>query len=278
MSWAIEQQLRGLGFPGQVGLVVTGLEGDLIYGHAASRVFPAASTIKVPLLIAALQRAQEGTLNLHDRVEMKADDRVTGAGVLHELAGGLALTWHDVLTLMIVVSDNTATNMIIDRLGVTEFNTWLTARGCRDTKLVGKLRLPPERQTEAQRHGERNVTSARDQAALLGGLMRGDWLDEAHTGVALDILKRQQLRNIIGRRIPRGETGELLFPLASKSGELTGVHHDVGVLFTPRPLVVALLSEGGGDPREHPENRDVTVLADVLWPLLAQAGRVHGDI
>jgi beta-lactamase class A len=52
------------------------------------------------------------------------------------------------------------------------------------------------------------------------------------------------------------------------------VHHDVGVIFTPRPLVVALLSEGGQDPREHPENRDVTALASALWPLLADLGQV----
>ena len=138
--------------------------------------------------------------------------------------------------------------------------------------------LPPELRNEAQRRGERNSTSARDQAALLLGLVRGEWLDETHTRLALDILHRQQLRDILGRRVPRDEQGELLYRVLSKSRELHGVHHDVGVLYTPRPLVVALLSEGGNDPREHPENRDVTLLADAVWPLLAQAGRVSGDI
>ena len=65
---------------------------------------------------------------------------------------------------------------------------------------------------------------------------------------------------------------------STKSGELSGVHHDAGLLLTPRPLSVALLSEGGHDPREHPDNRDVTLLAATIWPLLAALGGVFGDI
>lgn len=273
MNWTIERDLRSRGFAGEVGLLVASLDGEVLYRHAEDRVFPAASTIKVPLLIAALQRAQAGDLELNGRVMMQDTDRVPGAGVLHELAGGLALTWRDVLTLMIVVSDNTATNLVIERLGLDPFNAWLQARGLRETRLVGKLQLPEQLRNEAQRRGERNATSARDQAALLLGLVRGDLLDGVHTRLALEIMKRQQLRDIIGRRVPRDEKGEALYAVASKSGELSGVHHDVGVLYTPRPLVVALLSQGGQDPREHPENRDVALLADALWPLLAQAGR-----
>ena len=74
--------------------------------------------------------------------------------------------------------------------------------------------------------------------------------------------------------VPCGPDGERLYRSATKSGELLGVHHDVGVLFTPRPLLVALLSEGGEDAREHPENRDVRLLAGALWPLLAGLGEV----
>ena len=282
MNWtieqiSIEQELRGRGFTGQVGLLVCTLDGHVIYGHAQERVFPAASTIKVPLLIMALQQAQAGTLDLNGRVVMQAADRVPGAGVLHELTGGLALMWRDVLTLMIIVSDNTATNLVIERLGLESFNHWLKEHDLRETHLVGKLQLPEHLRNEAQRRGERNQTSARDQVALLLGLVNGQWLDETHTQLALNILMRQLLRDILGRRVPRDEKGELLFPVASKSGELSGVHHDVGIVYLPRPLVVALLSEGGLDPREHPENREVTLLADVLWPLLAQAGRLRED-
>ena len=119
------------------------------------------------------------------------------------------------------------------------------------------------------------LTEAEFQAKkteLLGRLVRGELLDAAHTALALDILSRQQHRDVIGRRVPVLDDGRPRYRLCSKSGELEGVHHDVGVLYTPAPLVVALLSEGGTDLREHPENRDVRLLADALWPLLAALG------
>lgn len=264
--------LHASGFAGEVALHVTDVGGRVLCSHQPDEVFPAASTIKVPLLVQALQEAQAGRLDLTGRVTLGAADRVPGSGVLHDLLPGLNLAWQDVLTLMIVVSDNTATNLVIGRLGVDAVNAWLAAQGLSGTRLVGKLQLPPEQQNEAQRRGERNRTTARDQAALLGALVRGELLDPAHTRLALDILERQQLRDLIGRRVPAGEAGEPLYRLGSKSGELRGVHHDVGILHTPRPLVVACLSRGGTDPREHPENRDVLRLADALWPVLKALG------
>ncbi|MFC4426226.1 serine hydrolase [Deinococcus navajonensis] len=275
---------RHQGFCGQVALRICALDdpqaGAELCALNARQSFPSASTIKVPLLVRALQEAQAGCLDLQARVTLRASDRVPGSGVLHVLEEGLQPSWQDVLTLMTVVSDNTATNLVIDRLGQATFNAWLTEKGWTGTHLVGKLQLRPEAQNEAQRRGERNRTTAWDQADLLCRLARGELLDTTHTRLALDILARQQLRDIIGRSLPSGPDGEPLYRLASKSGELRGVHHDVGVLFTPRPLVVALLSQGGEDPREHPENRDLIRLSRALWPLLSQLGQVPpaGDI
>ncbi|GGO41232.1 serine hydrolase [Deinococcus humi] len=272
--------LRAQGYAGEVGLRVCDLAGQELFALNPERVFPAASTIKVPLLILALEWVQTGRLRLEDRVTLAASDRVPGAGVLHELGPGLALSWLDVLTLMIIVSDNTATNLVIEVLGVEAVNAWLDTHGFSQTRLIGKLQLPPAERNAAQRRGERNRTSALEQTDLLGRLVRGELLDAAHTALALDILERQQLRDLIGRGLPRAENGELLYRLASKSGELDGVHHDVGVLYTPRPLLIALLTEGGADRRELPGNRDVNLLSEALWPLLATLGQVftNGDI
>lgn len=271
---------RQRGFAGEIGLRICALDGSELYALNATRTFPSASTIKVPLLVQALQEAQAGRLDLSERVTLEAADRVPGSGVLYGLSPGLRPSWLDVLTLMVIVSDNTATNLLIGRLGPEEINSWLERGGWSSTRLIGRLQLPREQQNEAQRRGERNRTSAHDQVNLLVQLANGALLDPAHTELALSILSRQQLRDIIGRRVPRGPNGEPLYRLASKSGELTGVHHDVGVLYTPRPLVIALLSQGGQDPREHPENRDILALADALWPLLTDLGQVgpSGDI
>ncbi|ACO47090.1 serine hydrolase [Deinococcus deserti] len=280
MREAFLARARQRGFAGDTGLRICDLDGTELYALNATRTFPAASTIKVPLLIQALQEAQTGRLNLRERVTLEAADRVPGSGILYELGAGLQPSWLDLLTLMVIVSDNTATNLVIARLGPDEINSWLARGGWSSTRLIGRLQLPPEQQNEAQRRGERNRTSAHDQVDLLLRLANGALLDRTHTDLALSILSRQQLRDIIGRRVPRSPTGEHVYRLVSKSGELTGVHHDVGILYTPRPLVIALLSEAGQDPREHPENRDVLALADALWPLLSELGQVvpSGDI
>lgn len=273
-----EAQVRSLGYAGTVGLLVCTWAGELLCGLNAQRPFPAASTIKVALLLRALTLAQTGELDLTARVTLAAADRVPGAGVLHELDAGVALTWRDVLTLMTVVSDNTATNLLIGRLGLQETQRWLVAQGLSDTRLVGLLQVSPERQTGAQRRGERNQTSASDQMTLLMHLTRGTLLDPAHTALALDLLRRQQERDLLGRHLPHSADGRPLYSLASKRGELPGIHHDVGLLDLPRPLAVVLLSEGGRDPREAVDNRDVRRLAGALWPLLARLGQVSGAV
>ncbi|WP_245896011.1 serine hydrolase [Deinococcus irradiatisoli] len=279
---AFAAQLRDLGHPGEVGLYVCALDGTVLTTLNAEQVFPAASTIKVPLLLLALERAQAGTLDLAERLTVHSGDRVGGAGVLHELGAGLQPSLQDLLTLMIIVSDNTATNMVIERLGVEAVNAWLAAGGYEHTHLVGKLQLPPEQHNAAQRRGERNRTTAGEQVRLLLDLWRGAALDETHRALALSILGRQQYRDILARRWPLDADGAPLYAAHTKSGELVGVHHDVGLLMLPRPLCVALLSRGGTDRAGHPVNRDAIALSDTLFPLLAALGglyeRKNGDI
>ena len=274
---AFVEQLRSRGYCGEVGLHISTLDGQLLATHDAGVVFPAASTIKVPLLLLALERAQAGKLDLTERFELRAVDRVGGAGVLHELGAGLRPSLQDLLTLMIVVSDNTATNLVIERLGVDAVNAWLGERGCPHTRLVGKLQLPPEQHNPAQRRGERNCTTASEQARLLLGLWRGERLDPIHRELALSILGRQQQRDILARPLPHDAQGTPLYQTHTKSGELGGVHHDVGLLRLPRGLCVALLSRGGSDAAGHPHNRDAIALSDTLYPLLAALGGIYED-
>jgi beta-lactamase class A len=273
VGW-LNTALASQGYGGRAALVVQdAVSGETLHAEGAGEVYPAASIIKLWLLVRGLWAAQNGLISLDERLTMQAEDRVGGSGVLHELSGGLNLTWQDALTLMTVVSDNTATNLVIGRLGLEDLQHWLAA-GWPQTRLIGKLQLPSELRNEAQRRGERNATTADDTATLLGGLYRGELLDAGHTALALSILGRQQYRDILARQVPRSAAGEPLYTVMSKSGELSGVHHDAGLLLTPRPLSVCLLSQGGSDPREHPDNRDVILLAATAWPLLASLGQL----
>lgn len=268
----MEDQLTA--HPGRVSILVRDFAGEVLYERQSDEIFPSASLIKLPLLIRALQRVEKGDLDLGERLVVNSGDRVGGSGVLYELDGDLAPTLRDLLTLMIVVSDNTATNLVIEHVGLDDVNAFLREQGLKSTELVGLLQLPPKRRNARQRAGGRNRTSARDMAELLLRLVNGQLLSPTMTDLALDILSRQQLRDIVGRNVPRGQDGELLYRVASKSGELNGVHHDVGIVWTPRPLIVAVISGGGHDPREHPDNREVALLARFAGDLIAR----HGDI
>lgn len=269
-----EQKLNSLiaQHAGTVAVVVRTFTGDTLFDRQGQRPFPAASTIKVPILTCALQLAESGHLNLEQRIQMNAGDRVTGSGILRDLDGGLTLTIRDLLTLMIVVSDNTATNMVIDLLGIDHINAYLGQMKLSQTNLHGPLQVSTEASGITRNSTLRNQTTAQDMASLLVQLVSGSLLTPSWTDVALRILSRQHYTDLLGRHVPRDEYGEFVYRVASKSGALMGVRHDIGVIWTPQPLVMTILSEGGLDRRYHPDNHEVQLLAHLAQELMQQYG------
>ena len=232
---------------------------------------PSASLIKLPLLLTALEGVAGGTLDLNERIPVGRRDQVGGSGVLRTLRPGLGPTLHDLLTLMIVVSDNTATNLVIDRVGQGAVNTFCQQHGLYETGLVGKLQLPETEQNEAQRRGERNHTCAADVLGLFLGLVRGDLLPPKETEQALSILKQQQYTEAFARYLPTDpELDTPSVQVASKSGCLRGVWHDAGIVFQDdKPLyALVVMTEGSKDQRFHPEQEGVMLIAEV-------SGRVY---
>ena len=250
-------------FEGTFGLCVQPLEERAfpILEWNADQPFPAASIIKVPILIAALQGVQNGALELSQRYPLKEGGAVGGAGVLHELEPGLELTLRDYLTLMIVVSDNTATNKVIEIMGQDAVNALL--KPYPSSELVGSLQLPFAKQNERQRRGERNRTSPRDLTHLMAALHHGYLLNPEMAALALNILEKQQYKDMVGRSLPRDEHGELTVQVCSKSGEIMGTRNDVALVYGPVPYAITLMTKGGLDPREHPENEMVRLGARV---------------
>ena len=253
-------------FSGEVSVAFGSFSGPDTYAYRADEPMPAASLIKLPILLTVLEQVATGELRLDERLELNLHDRVGGSGVLQHLQPGLTPTLHDLLTLMMIVSDNTATNLLIERVGIETINLWCRQNGLYGTRLVGKLQLPEAERNEAQRRGERNLTCAADILGLLMGLARGDLLPPAETEVALSILKRQQFTEALARYLPTDP--ELDTPhveVASKSGCLQGVWHDAGVVFQDgRPLyALAVLSSGSADRRFHPEQEGVRLIAEV---------------
>ena len=258
MSFQTDLEPIVYGFSGTIGFKAVRLGDGLTFEHDASTVFPAASVMKVWLMIVALAQVQAGTLELHKSIPLPSDERVGGSGVLMRLEGGAGLTLLDYINLMIVVSDNTATNIVLETIGGRDLvNTSLQSWGASRTTVVGKLMLPFEKKNEQQKAGKLAEITPADCVSILEQLQAGKLLDSAMTALALEIMGAQQYTEIIGRYLPDG------LATATKSGQITGVRSDIGYVWGDKPYIVALCSKDCSDARFHIDNEAVLALAKV---------------
>jgi beta-lactamase class A len=253
------------GFSGTIGLAAKRLDDGLEIGYNQTEVFQAASVVKLPILLDALNLVERDELNLKQRYVMRAEDRAMGSGVLKACDGGLEPTLRDLLTLMIAVSDNTATNMMLDILGGPDaINTRFKAMGLETTCVVGKLSVPLEFQTEAQRQGQRANITPLETLGLLERFWNGEILQPKSRELALEIMAQQQYTEIIARYLPEGTR------TATKSGFQIGVRNDVGFVWFPehskrvgQVYAIALASKDVQDLRYHVDNEGVLAVAEV---------------
>ncbi|HET9026048.1 MAG TPA: serine hydrolase [Trueperaceae bacterium] len=247
--------------------------------YRATEQFPSASTIKVYVLQALLEMVAAGDADLDDELLVGAEDQVSGSGVLTALTPGRRYTLRDLATLMIVVSDNTATNVLIEFVGLDEVNASIQAHGWTGTRSAGKL------QTAAVLSGAKrssSVTTAADLADHMARLWRGELLPPPLTEEAKAIYRKQQFSELgrsIGYDSYLASIGEAPWRIASKSGSITGVRNDVGV-FEPlpsaggggEPFVVAIMTKGCIDPRFHAENLGAKVVGLAAAAVFARLG------
>lgn len=232
--------------------------------YRSNESFPAASTIKVFVLHALLERVAEGATSLAEEIPLHPDDQVTGSGVLKALTPNRLYTLHDLATLMIIISDNTATNLLIEYLGVEAVNNVCHARGWTSTELTGKL----------QKGGSRvSVTTPRDLSDYFSRLWRGELLPHELTRIAQRIYEQQQYTDQLGRDIGYDpystETGTSTLVIASKGGAIRGVRNDAGVIDTGEGrFALAIMTKDCPDERFHSENlgsRTVAAVSKALF-------------
>jgi beta-lactamase class A len=254
-------------FSGQVSIAFQRFSDGSSYLHNAGQTMRSASLIKLPILTCALEKVARGELTLGQRYDLKADEVASGAGILQTLQPGLLLTLHDLLTFMTIVSDNTATNMLIDILSQDAINLYMQNLGLSQTKLIGKLQLPEAKQNEAQRRGERNSTCAADMLGLLMRLEQRELLPDDLTKVALDILKKQQFTEALSRYLPRdAELFDDYVTVASKSGCLRGLWHDAGIVYDKNyvPLyALVVMTDDAADESFSWEQEGMMLIAGV---------------
>ncbi len=245
-------------FSGVIGFYAKRLDDGYSLEHNKDEVFAAASVVKVPILLEALRQVQHGMLNLETRIPLPALEQVGGSGVLMAFQPGLEPTLQDYLTMMIVVSDNTATNICLDAVGGRDaVNTSLQNWGCSNTTVVGKLMLTDDRKNAEQLAGKKAEVTPFESVMLLEKLFKGELLNPELTKLALEILEKQQYTEILARYLPDGTR------TATKSGQIIGVRNDVGIVWTEHPYIVALCSKNCTDERYHVDNEAVLALGKI---------------
>lgn len=217
---------------GVVGVAARDIRRGRTLDFNADEVFPSASVIKVPILVELMARVEAGECRLDDRLHLRNEDRVDGSGVLPMLHEGLELTLEDLAHLMITVSDNTASNMLIDFLGVERINQRLVSLGLTRTQLQRKFY-----DFEAREKGLDNWASARELADLLVAMERGTVVSRGASERMLAIMKRQQFDGKIPKLLPPDTV------VANKTGTISTASHDIGIIYAPEgPLALAVLT------------------------------------
>jgi len=198
----------------------------------ADEVMPTASSIKIAILAELYRQAQQGKVKLSDSYTLQSSDIVGGSGITSVLTPGVTrLTLRDVAGLMISVSDNSATNVIIDRTGMENVNALLDSLGLMHTRLRRKMM-----DLKAASEGRENVATPREMMLLLESLYRGKFLNKQMTEDFFTLLSVHK-ESYIPRYLPED------LKVANKPGELEGVRNDSGIVFTgKRPYVISVMT------------------------------------
>jgi beta-lactamase class A len=258
------------GFRGKVWLYAKNLDSGASYSLRGDERVRTASTIKLPILVTVFARVAAGTARWEDELLLTKDSKVGGSGVLTELHDGLRLTLRDAVHLMIVVSDNTATNLILDLVGADAVNDQMDVLGFKNTRLLRKVGGGGEskaHQDPVNRLYGLGIGTPREMVMLLERLERGEIVSPEASREMIEILKREQYTDGIGRTLYD-------VPIASKSGSLDRLRSDVAIVYTRRGrIAMAITCDDLPEVHYNPENPALLMISRLSLLLLDGLGR-----
>jgi beta-lactamase class A len=227
------------------------LDGKAEWSVRPDDAFHAASTMKVPVMIELFHQIKGGKLKLTDEIIVKNEFHSIVDGSPYQLspdddseanlyrAEGQSRSLSDLCELMITVSSNFATNLLIEKLGVENIRATIHALGA-----DGVVVLRGVEDGKAFAKGLNNTTTARGLATLMETVAKGNAVDAASCQNMIAILKRQKLNEGIPAGLPPG------IEVAHKTGEITKIHHDAAIVFAKRPYILVILVRGLADMKQ----------------------------
>lgn len=250
------------GFAGEVGVMVKHLETDESYSHQSDEPFPTASLIKLPIMIAAYDAA-EGRFPLELKVTLKNEDKVPGSGILtNHFSDGASISLRDAIQLMIAYSDNTATNLVIDVIGIETVNKLMDSLDCPNTKLNSKV-FRRDTSVDATRSNKFGLgsTTAAEMIKLVSLLQANQLVSESASKHMLAHLTACEDKIKSPRLLPPGTV------VAHKTGSVSASRCDAGIIMGPSgPIAFCVLADKIEDRRWTDDNA-----ADMLCSQIAKA-------
>jgi beta-lactamase class A len=246
---------------GVMGVAIEDLNtGDQLFLHE-NEVFAQASSIKVTVLANLYLQAQQGKLKLTDLYTVQASDLVPDSDIMGGLTPGVTrITLRDLATMMVAVSDNSATNVLIDRVGMENVNAMLDSLGLTHTRLRRKMM-----DLDAAKQGRENISTPREMMMLLETLYRGKLLGKESSADFFKVLSTNK-DSWIPRNLPTD------VKVANKPGSLEGVRNDSGIVFVEgRPYVICVMTAFLENERDGEEA--ISKISLAAWRMFDRLGR-----
>jgi len=217
---------------GVMGVAIEDLTSGQKYQLRENEVFPQASSIKIAVLAELYRQAQQGKLKLTDLYVVKSADLVEDSPIMNGLTPGVTqITLRDLATMVVAVSDNSAANILIDRVGMENVNSFLESLGLTHTRLRRKMM-----DLKAAGEGRENISTPGEMMTLLDAIYRGKVLNKSLTDDFFKLLSTKK-NSSIPRDLPEN------LKIADKDGELEGVRNDSGVIFLEnRPYILCVMT------------------------------------
>jgi beta-lactamase class A len=234
--------------------------GDHIFVRP-DEVFAQASSIKIAVLADLYLQAQQGKLKLTDLYTVQSSDLVPDSDIMGGLTPGVTrITLRDLATMMVAVSDNSATNVLIDRVGMENVKAMLDSLGLAHTRLRRKMM-----DLAAAKEGRENVSSPREMMMLLGAIYRGKVLNKESAADFFKVLSTNK-DSWIPRDLPAG------LKIANKPGQLEAVRNDSGLVFVEgRPYIICVMTSFLGNEREGEEA--ISKISLATWRMFDRLSR-----